>query len=185
MKKRVLFLIAVSFLMIGILKAQQKYFTKSGSIEFYSHATVEDIKATNNSAVAVLDTKNGNIQFSVLMKGFQFKKALMQEHFNENYVESSKYPKSTFKGTITNNSDIKYSVAGNYTAKVKGKLTIHGVTREIETTGTIKVGADRINASSTFNIRLADYNIEIPALVKENISETIQIKINTVLETLK
>jgi len=109
----------------------------------------------------------------------------MQQHFNENYVESDKYPKAEFKGTVTNNADIKYANNGTYTAKVKGKLTIHGVTRDVETIGTIKVNGGKLDVSSTFNILVSDYNIKIPAVVKDKISNSIRINVDCKLEPLK
>ena len=131
--KGIFLLIAIFSLSITIVSGQGKYFTKSGKIDFFSTTPVEDIKALNKSVSAVLDVNTGNIQFSILMKGFQFKKGLMQEHFNDSYVESDKFPNSEFKGQIINNNEINYSKNGNNTAKVKGMLTIHGVTNEIET----------------------------------------------------
>jgi hypothetical protein len=165
--------------------AQDKYFTKTGKIEFSSKARMEDIEAKNKTVAAVLDTKTGALQFSALMKGFEFPKALMQEHFNEDYVESDKYPTGTFKGTITNNSEINYAKDGTYQAKVKGKLTIHGVTRDINTTGTIKTGSGKIDAQSAFNILLSDYKIKIPSVVKEKLSNNIKIDVDCKLEPLK
>src|SRR5947208_1580392 len=103
MKKRTLFLITL--LISGTaLFAQDKFFTKSGRISFYSKAPLEDIEAENRSVTAVLDTKTGMVQFAVPMKAFEFEKALMQEHFNENYIESDKYPKAEFKGQVLNNN---------------------------------------------------------------------------------
>src|SRR5437764_825671 len=122
------------------LKAQF-YYTKSARISFYSKAPLENIEALNKTAGCILNTKTGSIQFVVLIKGFEFPKALMQEHFNENYLESNKYPNGLFKGMITNNSEIDYGKPGTYPAKVKGELTIHGVTNEIETSGTISINA--------------------------------------------
>src|SRR3954471_14722308 len=92
--------------------AQDKFFTKTGKISFYSKAPMEDIEATNNSVTAVLDAATGNFQFAVLIKGFEFRKALMQEHFNENYLESDKFPKAEFKGQVVNNSAISYTKEG-------------------------------------------------------------------------
>src|SRR5689334_8859827 len=89
--------------------AQVKYFTKTGKINFFSKATLEDIEAKNKTVTAVIDSKSGAVQFSVQMKGFEFEKKLMQQHFNENYVESDKFPKGEFKGMITNNSEINYT----------------------------------------------------------------------------
>jgi len=166
-------------------QAQDKYFTKTGKIEFYSKAPMEDIEAKNKTVAAILDTKTGAVQFSVLMKGFEFPKALMQEHFNENYVESNKFPKSEFKGSITNNTLINYTKDGSYPARVAGKLTIHGITKDVNTTGTVKVDAGKIDLTSVFNILLSDYKIKIPSLVKEKLSNNIQIAVDCRLEPLK
>ena len=172
-------------LLAAISQAQEKYFTKTGKIEFSSKASMEDIDAKNKTVAAILDTKTGALQFSALMKSFEFEKALMQEHFNENYVESNKYPKAEFKGTITNNSSINYSKDGTYNAKVKGKLTIHGVTKDVETTGALKVNGGKIDASSVFNILLSDYNIKIPSVVKEKVSNNVQVSVDCKLEPFK
>ena len=108
MKKQV-FLSAIAVLIVSAASAQGKYFTKSGKIGFYSKATLENIEAHNKAVTCVLDSKTGNMQFAVMMKAFEFEKALMQEHFNENYIESHKYPKAEFKGVLINNSDINYT----------------------------------------------------------------------------
>ena len=166
-------------------QAQDKYFTKTGSIQFYSKAPLEDIEAKNKTVAAILDTKTGALQFSVLMKGFEFPKALMQEHFNENYIESDKYPKAEFKGSVTNNSAINYAADGSYTAQVKGSLTIRGITKDIKTTGTLKVDGGKIDANSVFNVLVSDYKIKIPSLVKDKISNTIKVTVDCRLEPLK
>ncbi len=185
MLKKTLISFVAMILISSLTYAQDRYFTKTGKIDFYSKASLEDIEAKNKTVQAVIDTKTGAIQFAAQMKGFEFEKKLMQEHFNENYVESDKYPKGEFKGTITNNSEINYSKDGTYTAKVKGKLTIHGVTKDVETTGTIKVSGGKLETSSSFNILLSDYDIKIPAVVKDKISNSIKININCTLEALK
>lgn len=163
----------------------QKFYTKTGKISFYSKAPLEEIEGKNKTVTAVLDSKSGAIQFAVQMKGFEFEKQLMQQHFNENYVESDKYPKSEFKGTVTNNSDINYSKDGTYNAKIKGQLTIHGVTKDVETTGTLKVNGGKIDANSTFNVLISDYNIKIPSIVKDKVSNSIKITVDCDLEPLK
>lgn len=162
-----------------------KLYTKSGRVSFFSNTSMENIEAHNKSAVALLDTKTGEIQFVVLLKGFEFKKALMQEHFNSDYVESDKYPKSEFKGQITNNNEINYSKDGTYTAKIKGKLTLHNKTRDIETNGTIIVKGGKVQANSVFNIQLPDYKISVPRIVRNNISDNIKIVVDCGLEPLK
>lgn len=168
------------------LSAQSgKHFTKTGKISFYSKAPLESIDAVNKSAVCVLDTKSGLLQFSVLMKGFEFKKALMQEHFNENYAESDKFPKSDFRGQISNNDAINYAADGVYPATVKGRLTLHGQTREMEAAGKVTVKSGKISLSSEFTIQLSDYKILIPKVVKDNIANSVKISVNCALEPLQ
>ena len=162
----------------------QKYFTKTGKISFFSSTSMENIEAHNRSVSAVLDASSGNLQFSVLMKGFEFKKALMQEHFNKDYVESDKYPKAEFKGTILNNGDIKYDLDGVYNTKVKGQLTIHGQTKDIETSGSLTIKEGKIKLASTFNVLVADYNIVIPRIYRDNISKNIKVSVDCTVSPL-
>jgi hypothetical protein len=182
---RIVFFSIALFLTTFTSSAQEKYYTKSGKIKFFSKTSVENIDASNKSAVCILDSQTGDIQFAVLMKGFEFKKALMREHFNKDFAESDKFPKSEFKGQITNNSEIKYATDGSYPAKVKGNLTIHGESNAIETTGTITVKNGKITAVSTFNILVQDYKIKIPGVYRSQISDTIKITIDCSLEVLK
>ena len=169
----------------GGLRAQDKYFTKKGKVYFNASAKMEKVEATNRSAISVIDTKTGNIQFAVLLKGFEFEKALMQEHFNENYVESDKYPKAEFSGLVLNNADIPYSQEGNYTAKVKGKLTLHGQTKEVQAEGKITVKNGSLTLNAEFIILLSDFKIDIPNLVKDNISNDTKISVDCLMEPLK
>jgi polyisoprenoid-binding protein YceI len=185
MFKRKLIVLAGFVLFVTAANAQDRYFTKTGQINFYSKSPLEDITAKNNTVTAVLDAKSGAMQFSVPMKGFEFEKKLMQEHFNENYVESDKYPKADFKGTVANNTAVNYAKDGTYNVTVKGKLTIHGVTKDVEAPGTIKVGSGKVDAASTFNIKLSDYNISIPSVVKDKVSNAIKINVDTSLEPFK
>ena len=168
-----------------IVQAQDKYFTKNAKIDFFSIAPLEDIEGKNKTGSALLDTKTGSLQFSVLMQGFEFDKALMQEHFNENYVESNKFPKAEFKGSIINNGEINYQKHGTYIAKVKGSMSFHGVVKDLETTATIKVNDDNLKAESIFNLLLSDYNIKRPAIVKDKISNTIKVTVDAKLDPLK
>ena len=184
MNKQV-FLLALLISGAGIVNAQDKFFTKTGKISFYSKAPMEDIEAKNKTVAAVMDTKTGSIQFSVLMKSFEFEKALMQEHFNENYVESDKFPKADFKGTVVNNNSVNYLKDGTYNTTVKGKLTIHGVTKEVEAPGVIKIEGGKIDASSTFNVLLSDFNVSIPSMVKDKVSNTIKITVDCKMDPLK
>lgn len=165
--------------------AQERFYTKSGLIRFYSKSPLENIEAQNNSVTCVLDTKTGNFQFAVLMKGFEFKKVLMQEHFNENYVESYKFPKSEFKGQVLNVGEINFGKEGSYPVKVKGRLSIHGVTKEIESIGTMILKGGKIGTTAEFNILLSDYRISIPTLVKDKVSDNVKITVTCLLEALK
>ena len=176
-------LICITILLFAELaNAQNKFFTKSGKIAFYSKAKLEDIEAVNKTAVAVLDIQTGDIQFSVPMKGFEFRKALMQEHFNENYIESDKYPKSEFKGSIINNSDIDFKKNGTYHAKARGKLTIHGVTNDVEADGKIIVNDAQLSLSSVFNVSVQAYKIKNDKI--NNISDNIKVTVDCILDPL-
>ena len=175
---------AILFLSVAA-PAQERYFTKSGTIAFYSKAPLEDITAKNSTVMAVLDKTTGALQFSVQMKSFEFEKALMQQHFHDNYVESDKYPKAEFRGAIANNAAVNYAKAGTYPVIVKGKLTLHNITREVEVPGTVKVAGEKIEAVSNFNIKLSDYKISIPSPVKDKISNNIRITVDTRMEPLK
>ncbi|MBK8705914.1 MAG: YceI family protein [Saprospiraceae bacterium] len=183
MKKGILLSLMSLFFVVSM--SGQKYFTRDGKISFFSDTPMEKIEAHNSKATSVLDASNGNLEFAVLIKAFQFEKALMQEHFNENYMESSKFPKSSFKGKVTNIKDINLKKDGEYNATVKGQLTIHGVTKDVETTGKFVVAGGKINAKSTFDVAVADYNITIPSVVRENIAKTVKIAVDIKFEELK
>lgn len=164
-------------LCINVLQAQ-KYFTRTGKIDFDAGTGVEDIKGINKSVTSVIDASTGQIQFQLLVKGFEFRSQLMQDHFNENYMESDNFPKSTFKGTITNIDNINFSKDGIYSATVKGTLDIHGVKKEVESRGTIRVKGDVVDVASEFVVTMDDYKIAIPSLVKDKLSRTAKIKVN-------
>ncbi len=140
----------------------QKYSTKTGFIGFYSKTSLEDIKAENNQVFSVLDAPTHHMAFAVLLKGFIFPKELMQEHFNENYVESDKYPKATFSGVCSGDMDL--SKEGTYQVVIKGELNLHGVTKPIETTAQLDVKKDHINGTSVFKVKPEDFNITIQVL---------------------
>ena len=182
MKLKPLFFIIGCLFIAGAGNAQDRYFTKTGTIRFFASTDLENVEATNKIVTAVLDIKSGAIQFSAPMKAFEFKKGLMQEHFNENYVESDKYPNSTFKGKITNNADIKYGIPGTYDANIEGDLTIHGVTKRVSAKAKLIISAKDIEANTSFTVLVADYKISIPSLVADKISKTVQINVTTRLE---
>lgn len=166
-----------AFLLLSSQLFAQKSYTKNGSILFFSKSPLENIDSKNNQVMSVLNTQTGDIQFSVIIKAFHFKKALMEVHFNENYMESTKFPKATFKGAVTELSKISFAIDGSYTVSVSGDMTIHGVTKKITAPGLITVKNGVPSAASKFSVKLADYNITIPKLVKDNISEKIDITV--------
>jgi hypothetical protein len=163
--------------MTGTVTGQGKYMTNQGKITFYSHTSIEDITAVNEEVGSVIDAGTGQVAVIAKMTAFQFQKKLMQEHFNENYVESEKFPRSTFNGTITNNDDVDYRTPGKYNVNVVGELTIHGVTRPIEAEGSVEVGSRDIIARTKFMLNPEDYGIQIPAVVRNNIAEHMEITV--------
>lgn len=180
------FFLVYTLLLVSVCSfSQSRYFTKTGTVSFEAGTAVEDVDGINKSATSVFDVTTGQIEFAVLVKGFEFKRSLMQEHFNENYMESDKFPKSTFKGKITNLDKINFKKDGSYSVMVKGTMEMHGVKKEVETTGTFKIAGGNVNGTATFTVALADYNIAIPSLVKDKISKTVNIKVDCNYTPLK
>ncbi|WP_445757030.1 YceI family protein [Polaribacter sp.] len=160
------------FLFFTIANSQDKYLTKNGTVTFFSKAPIEDITAENNQVLSIIDSSNGNMAISILMKSFLFKKALMQEHFNENYVESDKFPKATFKGEILN-----FKAINNTSEKfnVKGILTIHGESKEIIIEALISKIQNEILVSGNFLVNLDNFKVKIPSVVSKNIAKNIKV----------
>ena len=155
----------------------QKYYSKTGKISFQSEATMEKIEATNTSASTVIDVATGSVEWAVLIQGFKFEKALMQDHFNENYMDSETFPKAKFKGKIDNLASVNFSKDGVYTVTVSGQLDMHGVSKPVSTQGTITVKGGVVSAKSKLTVLVADYGIEIPKLVADNIAKSVDISI--------
>ena len=174
--KKIFFLVSLALLTFMNINAQ-KFMTRSGYIGFFSHTPVEDIKAENNQVASVLDMETGELVFQVLMRSFKFEKKLMEEHFNENYVESEKFPKSTFKGSIANFKEIDLMKEGNYEVTVNGELTIHGVSRQVSEKGKISVKNGKVEAQSIFTVKPEDYDIEIPGIVRNKIAEEMEVTV--------
>jgi polyisoprenoid-binding protein YceI len=151
------------------------YLTRAGFVGFYSKMPLEDIRAENNQVFAAIDPGKKTIAFSLLLKGFVFTKQLMQEHFNENYVESDKYPKASFSGTFT--GDVPLDKDGTYKVMVKGSLSLHNVTRPVETPATIEVKAGRIVGQAEFKMKPEDYNITIPSIVRDKIAQEMRVNV--------
>ncbi|SMG13611.1 YceI-like domain-containing protein [Marivirga sericea] len=165
--------------------AQDKYFTKTGYAKFYSEAPLENIEAINNKVQSIIDMKRSEVVINLPITAFQFENSLMQEHFNENYMESEKFPLAKFQGYFVNGAPIDMTVDGSYEVQVKGKMTIHGVTKPLNIGGVIKVTDNNVLATTKFMIRVADYDIDIPTIVFRNIAEEVEVTIELQYMPLK
>ena len=152
----------------------QLYKADSGTIKFFSEAPLEDIEAVSTGVRSAFDPSNGDIAFSVSMRTFEFDKSLMQEHFNERYVESDKYPNSTLKGKVSGFDTASSSVQ---TVTCSGELTIHGVTKNITVEGTMLFSGERLKIESVFEVAVKDFEIEIPRMLWQNIAEVVEVTI--------
>lgn len=173
--KKSIFLVAASLIAMSV--SAQKYMTRTGKVTFFSSTPVENIEAFNNDMACILDGASGDLAFIVPIKSFKFEKALMQEHFNENYMESDKFPKAEFKGKLVDPKAVNLSKDGTYNVKATGKLTIHGVEKQVDIPGTITVKGNTVSMASKFNVKTADYNIKIPAVAASKIAESIEVTV--------
>ncbi len=171
--------------MIVLEVSAQRYITKNGHIKFYSETPMETIEAFNKQVNSALDIETGDFVFKVLMKSFEFEKALMQEHFNENYVESDKYPNSTFKGKVLNIADYDFKSNNSYDVVVEGDLSMHGVTKKVTEKGTLTVSNNGIEGKAVFIVKPEDYKIKIPKTVVDNIAEELEVTVEVKLEEYK
>jgi len=153
----------------------QLYSTRSGFVGFYSKTVLEDIIGENDQVYVLIDAGKKNLAFAALLKGFAFPKQLMQDHFNENYVESDKYPKASFSGAYT--GDVALDKDGAYKVSVKGNLTLHNVTKPIETSATLEVKAGHLVGVAEFKVKPEDFNISIPSVVRDKIDKEITVKV--------
>ena len=157
----------------------QKFIGNNGEISFFSEAPLEDISAINKKVSAVYDSESSNLVFQLIISDFVFPKSLMQEHFNENYLESDIYPNSTFQGKI-----IERHVQEKEDTRVEGNLTIHGITNKIIVEGQLLEKEGVVSIKAKFSIKLKDYNIKIPRLVMYNIAEEIEVMVNIQLKKI-
>jgi len=166
------FLLIVFLVLLAAKVTAQKYVVDRSDIGFFSHAAIEDIKADNKKASGIFNAETGDLVFSIPINEFQFAKSLMQEHFNEKYMESDKFPKATFKGKVTG---FDPKGADTQEASAAGQLTLHGVTQEVTIPGTIQKIKDKLQFKTKFIVKLADYKIEIPQLLWQNIAEQVEV----------
>jgi hypothetical protein len=165
--------------------AQERYGTRTGETTFFSATPMENIDAVNHAVACVYDVTTGMVEASMLMKGFEFKKAKMQEDFNESYVESDTYPKSVLNGKVTGFGASDLKKEGSYKAKIDGDLTLHGVTQHVTLDAQIAVGANEaLTVTSDFILKPEDYKIVVPAVVRDHIAKEIQVKVRMDLKKL-
>jgi hypothetical protein len=162
------FLLLVALLSLASTFAQKTYATKAAQVKFFSHTPAEDISAINNQAVSKLVSNTGDVMFSVLIKGFRFENELMQEHFNgADYMNSTKFPKGEFKGTITNIATVNFAKDGVYNVTANGNLTIKGITKKVAAKGAITITKGIVSTKSIFKIMIKDFGINASEVAKD------------------
>ncbi|NSL88936.1 YceI family protein [Chitinophaga solisilvae] len=157
-------------------ESQDIFSCRNANLSFFSSAPLEDIEAKTDKGVSAINIKTKAIYFKVPVASFKFRKKLMEEHFNQNYLESDKYPYAEFKGKITEETDLTKD--GTYPVTVTGTLSIHGVEKNYQEKGTITVQGNNIRAVATFNVHVADHRIQIPTIVVKNIAEVVAVTVN-------
>jgi len=174
MKKTIVLFI---FLVSCQLGFSQTYFTRTGTTEFKASVEAfEPVEATNNSTTAILKTESGDIAAQLFINAFKFRVALMQEHFNENYMDSNKYPKAIFRGLLKGFDFSEFSEEKEY--DLSGTLTVRGVKKEINSKATLKKVGDAIQMTATFSVKPQDFDIKIPSIVRKKIADQINVSIN-------
>lgn len=174
-------LIILIFMLPSVISMSQKYSLEKSKVVFFSEAAIENIEATNTKSASIFNVTTSEIVFSIPIAEFGFEKALMKEHFNETYLESEKYPKALFQGKLSgynSQSSALQSVNGI------GKLTIHGVTREVEIPGSVETIDGKLIAKSKFMIHLKDYKVKIPKLLWQNIAEDVEVTVEFIYKPL-
>lgn len=160
----------------------QRYFTRNGEVKFFSEAPMENIEAVNNKALCIIDLSKGQVAVDMLIKAFEFEKALMQEHFNENYMESDVYPKATYKGKFHVPEGLSKMKEGEYLIAIMGEIVIHGVKQKLDLPVNFKVANDVIYTEFEFVVSVIDHEIKIPKIVRENIAKEILVMAEFELE---
>ena len=182
--KTFLFSLLIAIFVCNLTFSQERYYTRNGHIDFFSHAPLEDIKANNEQVAVFLTVSNGEISAAMLMKSFSFVKALMQQHFNESYIESDKFPRAEFEGRIIDFNKIDFKDGKAHNATAKGKITIHGVTKEIEIDGNLTFKGGKYLLNAVFILKPEDFEIEIPSSKRDNIAKEIRVTLEASLEAM-
>lgn len=174
--KKVLLVLTMIISSVGLIKAQEIQTSKAINVRFFSSAALEDIEGVTQNGTSVITTAKNDFFFLVPIKSFTFKSSLMQEHFNENYMESDKYVDARFTGKV--NEEVDWKKDGNYNVTVTGKLIIHGVDKERTFPGVITIKNGVISISSKFDIACKDHNIKIPSMMSEKIAEVVSVTVS-------
>jgi hypothetical protein len=165
----------VILLCLSSVVSAQKFTAEKGQISFFSDAPIEDIEAVNTVVGSLYNAATGEMVYILKIRDFIFPKALMREHFNEKYMESEKFPKSTFQGKVEGYTP---GASGIQKVKAVGKLSIHGITRDVQVPGTMENVNGKLLLKSRFSLKLADYDIKIPTIVWQNIAEEVEVRID-------
>ena len=173
-----MYFIFAGLLCAQLLQAQDVFITRHGQVSFFGKTPLENIDASNNEASSVVNLQTGEIGFAVLIKSFHFEKALMEEHFNEDYMESNTIPKASFKGKINNPASINTTKDGSYPVTAEGEISLHGVTKKITVTGAVVIKNGLPQVLAKFTLAPKDYNIKIPSLVADKIAETMNVSVD-------
>lgn len=182
MKKTSTLSVLILLLFAFSANAQDKFMTKTGHVWFHSKTEFKEIEAHNRQITTIVDIKTGDIIVSGFLRDFKFDNQLVEEHFNENYVESHEFPKVKFKGKITNISLINLTKDGTYECLVEGDMEMHGKINKIKEKGTAVVKNGKITASAKLYVTAEQYSIEIPEIVKDKVSKNIDVNIDFVYE---
>jgi polyisoprenoid-binding protein YceI len=166
-------LLLLALLFVGFQSKAQLFITTNGEVSFFSKTPMEDIEALNKNVSSIINTATNEVAVQMRITNFVFPNKLMQEHFNENYLESEKFPSATFKGKIKESVDL--TAPGTHAITAAGTATIHGVTRPIELRGTIVSTGSTLALTCQFDVRLVDYKIDVPQLVFSKIAEVIKV----------
>ena len=180
---KIISMILLAGLSIFQQAGQGLYVCKNAKISLYSKAPIEDIEAKSDKGTSVYNAATGDLAFSLPISSLKFEKSLMQEHFNENYMETDKYPQASFKGKIQEQIDL--SKDGSYPVNVTGVLTVHGAAQNRTIQGSIAVQKGIITLTSEFIVKCADHKITIPTIVFHNIAETIKINVSATYDAYK
>lgn len=175
MKLKALSTTGAMLLMLHLATAQNVLIDKKGTAHFFSEAPIEDIEATNDKAMGALDLDKGTVAVSMMVSNFHFEKSLMEEHFNENYLETEKYPKASYKGSIIDFSGYDFSKTGQFSVETEGQLEIHGVTQPLKATVDFDISETSITAKTLFKVTLKDHKVKIPKVVVMNIAEVVDV----------